>query len=174
MHVRRVIPLASAALLLAAGAAGTWHAPAAAGDSSRSPKVHVLGNVATDGVVHYREAGLDSAPAPAGAAATIGAVAAVAGFLDEGWNNLSGNVPDARLQLVSDGNFSIEPVPGGRIVQHYKDRLAWVLTFHHITPHFFGKPGGAQPDPSDFTCDIVGFVDARTGQTMEALQLCHY
>lgn len=166
--------------LLASGC-GQGRAEQASATSSAAPSLPqaVLDKIAAarhptpsplpPGGVRYDGFGIDSLPAPANAVATTTILAAMNSVIAAGWGgNLSPGVPDAELRVVTDGDFGVTPVEGGVIQTHYKNRLAWVLTYHNSV----GTLRGPRQFSPSATCEFIAIVDAGSASALDAIQRC--
>lgn len=121
------------------------------------------------GGVRYEGFDIDSLPAPPNAVPTVSVSDAVQSLIAAGWGgNLSPGAPDAEVRVVTDGDFGVTPVAGGIIKTHYKNRLAWVLTYHNSQPMPRG-PGRSSPSA---TCEFIAIVDAGNADALDAIQRC--
>jgi hypothetical protein len=181
--VIRGVRAGSPVLLVAlfASACGQGRAQQVSATSSAAPSVpqvvrdklaaagHPTPSPLPAGGVRYDGFGIDSLPAPAGAVATVSISDAMKSVAVAGWGgNLSPGIPDAELRVVTDGDFGVTPIAGGVIDTHYKNRLAWVLTYHNST----GMPRGPRPSSPSASCEFIAIVDAGNADALDAIQRC--
>ena len=139
---------------LLSGCAATASKPAA---TARTPKVV------------YAGMGVSTVPAPANAHATVTATSALTkanslGFRADGDAPVR---PSVALRLITGREF----VGDGARPVAVKNRLAWVLTYHHSKAVDYGGYGTGRPSPG-LNCDFTIIIDATTAATVANFQIC--
>jgi hypothetical protein len=78
--------------------------------------------------------------------------------------------PEARLVLYTDNAWGYVG-PGGTTVYPFQRRLTYTFTWQHVRCAPSGGPNSpsAPPPPTAPVCEKVVFVDANTGQFLDAL-----
>jgi hypothetical protein len=77
------------------------------------------------------------------------------------------NASTSRLVRFTDSQYG--PAPDGATApttRYYDDRLAWMVTFPDVTVRGNGRYG--QSTPLEYTASLVVFIDAQTGEFLEA------
>jgi hypothetical protein len=87
-----------------------------------------------------------------------------------------GHEPSAYLvRFTDDVHGTLKSEDDGEIERTWVDRLAWLVVYRETTQPIFGPPPRPGVDstegPTTYTSDLAAFVDASTGEFLEAVTI---